>query len=58
VTPLFMAACNCHEAVVRVLIVAGADINKAADNGVTPLFMAATTGQAAIVQLLRDAGAA
>ena len=41
VTPLFIAAEEGHEAVVRALIEAGADVNKATDDGETPLFMAA-----------------
>jgi ankyrin repeat protein len=42
---------------VRELIELGADINKAADNGVTPLVVAATKGHEKIVQILRDADA-
>ena len=38
---ILFAAQNGHETVVRALIEAGADINKATDNGGTPLFMAA-----------------
>ena len=37
------AAQNGHEAVVRALIEAGADVNKAGDDGATPLFIAAET---------------
>jgi NLR family CARD domain-containing protein 3 len=36
-TPLFIAAEEGHEAVVRALIDLGADINKARDDGATPL---------------------
>jgi len=40
---------------VRALIEAGADVNKATDNGGTPLSIAAQQGHTAIVQILRDA---
>jgi ankyrin repeat protein len=40
---------------VQALIEAGADVNKATDNGLTPLFVAMS--HAAIAQMLRDAGA-
>ena len=36
-----MAASKGHEAVVKALIEAGADVNKADDDGWTPLYMAA-----------------
>jgi ankyrin repeat protein len=42
---------------VRALIELGADVNKAADDGVTPLVIAALNGHAAIGQILSDAGA-
>ncbi len=45
----------------RLLIEAGADINKATDDGVTPLtplLIAGHFGNEAIVQILKDAGAA
>ena len=54
-TPLFTAAQKGHEAVVRALIEAGADINKA-DDGATPLFMAAQDGHDTVVRLLIEAG--
>ena len=44
-TPLFIAAYEGHEAILRALIEAGADINKAKDTGATPLFVAAEEGQ-------------
>ena len=63
-TPLFIAAQEGHETVVRALIETGADVNKAKDNGVTPLSVSLIPvynvdqgGHAAIVQILRDAGA-
>ena len=50
-----MAAYQGNEAIVRVLMELGADVNQATDNGVTPLFFAAQNGHTAIVQILRDA---
>ena len=38
---ILFAAQNGHETVVRALIEAGADINKARDGGYTPLYVAA-----------------
>ena len=55
--PLITGAQNGHEAIVRVLREAGADVNKAADNGGTPLCIAALWGREAIVHILKDAGA-
>ena len=43
---------------VRALIEAGADVNKAMNDGTPPLFGAAQNGHATIVQILTDAGAA
>jgi ankyrin repeat protein len=37
---------------------AGADVNKAKDDGSTPLLKAAEYGHEAVAQLLKDAGAA
>jgi hypothetical protein len=54
---LHIAAPSGHEAVVRALIEAGADINKARDNGVTPLYIAAQQGHEAVVRALIEAGA-
>ena len=41
----------------RALIEAGADINKATDNGVTPLYIGAGMGHETVVQALLGAGA-
>jgi|TARA_B110000977_G_scaffold167731_2_gene216508 ankyrin repeat protein len=48
-----------HEAIVRALVGAGADINKARVwvDGVTPLYLATRNGHAAVAQFLREAGA-
>ena len=55
--PLITGAQNGHEAIVRVLREAGADVNKAADNGGMPLITGAQNGHEAIVRVLREAGA-
>ena len=55
VTPLYIAAENGHETIVRALIEAGADVNKATNNGWTPLAIATQEGHTAVVQILRDA---
>ena len=52
------AAQDGHDAVVRALMEAGADVNKATDDGQTPLLLAAEDGHEAVAQLLKDAGAA
>ena len=54
---LFIAAQKGHEAVVRALIEAGADVNKAKNNGVTPLYIAAQDGHEAVVRALIELGA-
>ena len=41
---LHIAAQNGHEAVVRALIEAGADVNKVNDNGMTPLYVGRAGG--------------
>ena len=56
-TPLYIAAREGHEASVRTMIEADADVNKAVDEDVTSLFIATEKEYAAIVQIIRDAGA-
>ncbi|XP_069672147.1 ankyrin-1-like [Periplaneta americana] len=55
--PLHLAAEFCSEAVVRMLLLAGADPNQFDENGCTPLHSAARQGDPTCVQLLLDAGA-
>ncbi|XP_069672145.1 ankyrin-3-like isoform X2 [Periplaneta americana] len=55
--PLHLAAEFCSEAVVRMLLLAGADPNQLDENGCTPLHSAASQGDLICVQLLLDAGA-
>ena len=56
-TPLFIAAQKGHEAVVRGLVEAGADVNQATTtaDGVIPLRVAASNGHEAVVQGLVEA---
>jgi ankyrin repeat protein len=52
-TPLFVAAQNGHETVVRLLATeCQADVNQARDNGATPLLIAARKGYKTIVRVL------
>jgi len=55
-TPLHTAAEKGHEAVVRALVAAGADVKKLRNDGRTPLFIAAKNGHEAIVAALMEAG--
>ncbi|KAL8325257.1 hypothetical protein RB597_008493 [Gaeumannomyces tritici] len=57
-TPLSWAAGNGHEAVARLLIEMGADIEaKSSDGGYTPLHQAAQNGHEAVARLLIEMGA-
>ncbi|OQS00666.1 protein kinase [Achlya hypogyna] len=56
-TALYRAAGNGHEAAVRLLLEAKADVNKPNDIGETPLYEAAIHGHDGIVALLLGAGA-
>ena len=56
-TPLHLAAARGHADVVKLLIDAGADLNKGDMHNNTPLHLAAARGHADVVKLLIDAGA-
>jgi len=55
--PLYCAADNGHEEIIRVLLKAGADPNAVSSSGETPLCAAAFEGHAEIVRLLVEGGA-
>ena len=55
VTPLLIAAEEGHEAIVRLLLDAGANFNTALNNGTTPLDIAQREGHTEIVTLLTNA---
>lgn len=56
-TPLSWAAENGHEAVVKLLLVRGADIEARDDYDRTPVSLAAWSGNEAVVKLLLAKGA-
>ena len=56
-SPLKLAASHGHKDVVKLLLKAGADANKADQYGQTPLIEAARYGQIEVAQLLLDGGA-
>ena len=56
-TPLFEAASNGHEAIVKLLLAANADSNSRTKSSETPLHAAASNGHEAIIKLLLAANA-
>ena len=56
-TPLFAAAWDGHEAIVRRLISAGADVERSSSIGLTPLMAAAATNRYGCAAALLEAGA-
>ena len=56
-TRLMIAAEKGHEAVVRGLVEAGAEVNRAMDEGWTPLMIAEMNGHEGVVRGLVEAGA-
>ena len=56
-TPLHAAARTGREAVVRLLLQAGAAVDQARDDGWTPLYVAAQNGHEVVVRQLLAAGA-
>jgi hypothetical protein len=57
-TPLLLASQRNHGAVVKLLLAAGADINRASAQGLTPLYVAAQEGHLEVVGALLAGGAA
>ncbi len=56
-TPVFWAARENHEQLVRLLVEHGADVNAAAKDGKTPLTLAEEEGHQGMVKLLKSMGA-
>jgi len=56
-TPLLFAARDGMLDAAKILVEAGADVNKPDPNGITPLLMAITNGQLPVAQFLVDRGA-
>ena len=56
-TPLYVAAREGHDAVVALLLAAGATVDKPRDTGMTPLYAASFGGHLAVVRRLIGAGA-
>ena len=54
---MFIASLEGHLEVVRLLIEAGADKDKANDDGTTPLYVASINGHLEVVRLLVEKGA-
>ena len=54
---MLMASEGGHLDVARLLIEAGADIDKAVDGGYTPLYIASQEGHLEVVKTLLDSGA-
>ena len=58
ITPLMLVVkWNCNERLLRLLLDAGADVNKSSYNGNTPLFIAVQENNITFVKLIIDAGA-
>ena len=56
-SPLYFAAVNGHDVVVKVLLDKGADVNQGNNSGSSPLYHASNNGHVAVVKVLLDKGA-